>query len=31
VAQALDEDEWIAKISMEATISIEHLTQFVQL
>jgi hypothetical protein len=31
VAQALHEDEWIKKLSVEATISIEHLTQFVQL
>jgi hypothetical protein len=31
VAQALHEDEWIKKLSAEATISIEHLTQFVQL
>jgi hypothetical protein len=31
VAQALHEDEWIKKLTVEATISIEHLTQFVQL
>jgi hypothetical protein len=31
VAQALHEDEWIKKLSIDATISIEHLTQFVQL
>jgi hypothetical protein len=31
VAQALHDNEWITKLSTEATISIEHLTQFVQL
>jgi hypothetical protein len=31
VAQALHENEWINKLSSEATISIEHLTQFVHL
>jgi mannosylglycoprotein endo-beta-mannosidase len=31
VAQALHHDEWIRKLSTEATISIHHLTQFVHL
>jgi hypothetical protein len=31
VAQALHDNEWITKLSTEVTISIEHLTQFVQL
>jgi hypothetical protein len=31
VAQALHEDECIKKLTVEATISIEHHTQFVQL
>jgi hypothetical protein len=31
VAQALHGNEWIRKHSTEATLSIEHLTQFVQL
>jgi hypothetical protein len=31
VANALKEDEWIKKLSNEATLSIEHITQFVQL
>jgi hypothetical protein len=31
VAQALHNDEWISKLSDSATISIEHLTEFVQL
>jgi hypothetical protein len=31
VSQALQDDEWIRKLSGEATLSIEHLTQFVQL
>jgi hypothetical protein len=31
VAQALHDGEWIRKLSAEATISIDHLTQFVHL
>jgi hypothetical protein len=31
VAHALHEDEWIKKLSVEETLFIEHLTQFVQL
>jgi hypothetical protein len=31
VSQALQDDEWIRKLSGEATLYIEHLTQFVQL
>jgi hypothetical protein len=31
VSQALQDDEWIRKLSGEAALSIEHLTQFVQL
>jgi hypothetical protein len=31
VAQALHEDAWIKKLAIDATISIDHLTQFVQL
>jgi hypothetical protein len=31
VAQALHEDEWIRKLAIDATTSIDHLTQFVQL
>jgi hypothetical protein len=31
VAQALHEDEWIRKLAINATASIDHLTQFVQL
>jgi hypothetical protein len=31
VAQALHDNEWIRKHSTEATLSIEHLTKFVQL
>jgi hypothetical protein len=31
VANALKDDEWINKLSNEATLSIEHITQFVQL
>jgi hypothetical protein len=31
VSQALHEDEWITKLSGEATLSLQHLTQFVQL
>jgi hypothetical protein len=31
VAQALHEDEWIRKLAIDATASINHLTQFVQL
>jgi hypothetical protein len=31
VAQALHEDVWIKKLATEATLSIDHLTQFVQL
>jgi hypothetical protein len=31
VAQALHDGEWIRKLSAEATISIEHLTQFVHM
>jgi hypothetical protein len=31
VSQALHDDEWITKLSGEATLSLQHLTQFVQL
>jgi hypothetical protein len=31
VAQALHEDEWIRKLAIDATASVDHLTQFVQL
>jgi hypothetical protein len=31
VAQALHDDEWIVKLAVGATTSLEHLTQFVQL
>jgi hypothetical protein len=31
VAHALHEDEWITKLAIDATTSIDHLTQFVQL
>jgi hypothetical protein len=31
VAQVLHEDEWIRKLAIDATTSIEHLTQFEQL
>jgi hypothetical protein len=31
VFQALHDDEWITKLSGEATLSLQHLTQFVQL
>jgi hypothetical protein len=31
VAQALHEDEWITKLAGDVTLSMEHLSQFVQL